>query len=252
MGRLDGKVAFVTASGGAIAGATARLFGKEGAAVCCVDIVEENVKQTASDINAAGGNAMALKCDVTDDDAVKTAVNKTVTRFGKLNVCFNAAAYSEKRHRLAEMPLEMWKSVIDVNLTGMFIVARHVIPEMQSTGGGSIINVSSIYGVVGAKERPAYCAAKGGVRMLSKSIAVDYAADNIRANSIMPGPIETPRLLARNPSIEAVIERHGPRLHQKRLGKPEEIAQTALFLASEEASFTSGADMVVDAAYTAF
>ncbi len=252
MGRLDGKVAFVTASGGAIAGATARLFGKEGAAVCCVDIVEENVKQTASDINAAGGNAMALKCDVTDDDAVKTAVNKTVTRFGKLNVCFNAAAYSEKRHRLAEMPLEMWKSVIDVNLTGMFIVARHVIPEMQSAGGGSIINVSSIYGVVGAKERPAYCAAKGGVRMLSKSIAVDYAADNIRANSIMPGPIETPRLLARNPSIEAVIERHGPRLHQKRLGKPEEIAQTALFLASEEASFTSGADMVVDAAYTAF
>ena len=252
MGRLDGKVAFVTASGGAIAGATARLFGKEGAAVCCVDIVEENVKKTASDINAAGGNAMALKCDVTDDDAVKTAVNKTVTRFGKLNVCFNAAAYSEKRHRLAEMPLEMWKSVIDVNLTGMFIVARHVIPEMQSAGGGSIINVSSIYGVVGAKERPAYCAAKGGVRMLSKSIAVDYAADNIRANSIMPGPIETPRLLARNPSIEAVIERHGPRLHQKRLGKPEEIAQTALFLASEEASFTSGADMVVDAAYTAF
>jgi len=252
MGRLDGKVAFVTASGGAIAGATARLFGKEGAAVCCVDIVEENVKKTASDINAAGGNAMALKCDVTDDDAVKTAVNKTVTKFGKLNVCFNAAAYSEKRHRLAEMPLEMWKSVIDVNLTGMFIVARHVIPEMQSAGGGSIINVSSIYGVVGAKERPAYCAAKGGVRMLSKSIAVDYAADNIRANSIMPGPIETPRLLARNPSIEAVIERHGPRLHQKRLGKPEEIAQTALFLASEEASFTSGADMVVDAAYTAF
>jgi len=252
MGRLDGKVAFVTASGGAIAGATARLFGKEGAAVCCVDIVEENVKQTASDINAAGGNAMALKCDVTDDDAVKTAVKRTVTEFGKLNVCFNAAAYSEKRHRLAEMPLDMWKSVIDVNLTGMFIVARHVIPEMQSTGGGSIINVSSIYGVVGAKERPAYCAAKGGVRMLSKSIAVDYAGDNIRANSIMPGPIETPRLLARNPSIEAVIKRHGPRLHQKRLGKPEEIAQTALFLASDEASFTSGADMVVDAAYTAF
>ena len=138
------------------------------------------------------------------------------------------------------------------NMTGMFIVARHVIPRMQEAGGGSIINVSSIYGVVGAKERPAYCAAKGGVRMLSKSIAVDYAVDNIRANSIMPGPIETPRLLARNPSIEAVIDRHGPRLHQKRLGKPEEIAKTALFLASDDASFTSGADMVVDAAYTAF
>mgnify|MGYP001269642657 FL=1 len=252
MGRLDGRVAFVTASGGAIAGATARLFGAEGAAVCCVDIVEKNVNQTAEDIKAGGGKALALTCDVTDDDAVKNAVEKCVTEFGKLNVCFNAAAYSEKRHRLAEMPLEMWKSVIDVNLTGMFIVARHVIPKMQAAKGGSIINVSSIYGVVGAKERPAYCAAKGGVRMLSKSIAVDYAVDNIRANSIMPGPIETPRLLARNPSIEAVVERHGTRLHQKRLGKPEEIAQTALFLASDDSSFTSGADMVVDAAYTAF
>jgi len=252
MGRLEGKVAFVTAAGGAIAGATARLFGSEGAAVACIDTVEENVNKTSNDIKAAGGKAIPFVCDVTDDDAVKSAVSATAAEFGRLDICFNAAAYSEKRHRLAEMPLDMWKSVIDVNLTGMFIVARHVIPRMQEAGGGSIINVSSIYGVVGAKERPAYCAAKGGVRMLSKSIAVDYAADNIRANSIMPGPIETPRLLARNPSIEAVIDRHGPRLHQKRLGKPEEIAKTALFLASDDASFTSGADMVVDAAYTAF
>ena len=252
MGQINEKVAFITAAGGAIAGATARLFAKEGAAVCCIDILEKNVMETANDINEAGGNAIALVCDVTDDEAVAKAVEKTVKEFGKLDVCFNAAAYSEKRHRLAEMPIEMWKNVIDVNLTGMFIVARNVIPKMQATGGGSIINVSSIYGLVGTKERPAYCAAKGGVRMLSKSIAVDYATDNIRANSIMPGPIETPRLLARNPSIEAVIKRHGPRLHQKRLGKPEEIAQTALFLASDDSSFTSGADMVVDAAYTAF
>ena len=179
-------------------------------------------------------------------------VEKTVAAFGKLNVLFNAAAYSEKRHRLADMPLDMWKNVIEVNLTGMFIVARHVIPRMQAAGGGAIVNISSIYGVVGAKERPAYCAAKGGVQMLSKSIAVDYAVDNIRANSIMPGPIETPRLLARNPSIEAVVARHGARLHMNRLGKPEEIARTALFLASDEASFTSGADHFVDAGYTAF
>jgi NAD(P)-dependent dehydrogenase (short-subunit alcohol dehydrogenase family) len=252
MGRLEGKVAFVTAAGGAIAGATARLFGAEGAAVACVDIVQDNVEKTAADINQAGGRAIALVCDVTDDEAVKEAVEKTVAAFGKLNVLFNAAAYSEKRHRLADMPLDMWKNVIEVNLTGMFIVARHVIPRMQAAGGGAIVNISSIYGVVGAKERPAYCAAKGGVQMLSKSIAVDYAVDNIRANSIMPGPIETPRLLARNPSIEAVVARHGARLHMNRLGKPEEIARTALFLASDEASFTSGADHFVDAGYTAF
>ena len=252
MGRLEGKVAFVTAAGGAIAGATARLFGAEGAAVACVDIVQDNVEKTAADINQAGGRAIALVCDVTDDEAVKEAVEKTVATYGNLNVLFNAAAYSEKRHRLADMPLDMWKNVIEVNLTGMFIVARHVIPRMQAAGGGAIVNISSIYGVVGAKERPAYCAAKGGVQMLSKSIAVDYAVDNIRANSIMPGPIETPRLLARNPSIEAVVARHGARLHMNRLGKPEEIARTALFLASDEASFTSGADHFVDAGYTAF
>ena len=251
MGRLEGKVAFITAAGGAIAGATARLFGAEGAAVVCVDIVQENVEQTAADISAAGGKAIAIVCDVTDDDAVKAAVDRTVAEFGKLNVLFNAAAYSENRHRLADMPLDMWKNVIEVNLTGMFIVSRHVIPQMQEAGGGSIINISSIYGVVGAKERPAYCAAKGGVQMLSKSIAVDYAIDNIRANSIMPGPIETPRLLARNPSIEAVVARHGARLHMGRLGKPEEIAKTALFLASDDSSFTSGADHYVDGGYTA-
>lgn len=252
MGRLDGKAAFVTAAGGAIAGATARLFGAEGAAVACVDIVEETVARTAADINGAGGRAIAIVCDVTDDDAVKAAVERTVSEFGKIDVLFNAAAYSERRHRLADMPLEMWKNVIDVNLTGMFIVARHVIPQMQQARGGSIINVSSIYGVVGTKERPAYCAAKGGVRMLTKSIAVDYAEDNIRANAIMPGPIETPRLLVRNPSLEAVVARHGARLHMGRLGKPEEIARTALFLASDEAGYTTGADHFVDAAYTAF
>jgi NAD(P)-dependent dehydrogenase (short-subunit alcohol dehydrogenase family) len=252
MGRLDGKVAFVTAAGGAIAGATARLFGAEGAAVACVDIVQENVEKTAADINEAGGKAIALVCDVTDEDAVKAAVERTADEFGTLNVLFNAAAYSEKRHRLADMPLDMWKAVIDVNLTGMFIVAKYVIPKMQQAGGGAIVNISSIYGVVGTKERPAYCAAKGGVRMLTKSIAVDYAEDNIRANAIMPGPIETPRLLVRNPSIEAVVARHGARLHMGRLGKPEEIAHTALFLVSDEASYTSGADHFVDAAYTAF
>ena len=150
------------------------------------------------------------------------------------------------------MPVDMWRSVIDVNLTGMFIVCKYAIPELQKAGGGSIVNVSSIYGRVAARERPAYCSAKGGVRMLSKSIAVDYAEDNIRCNAILRGPITGPRILQRNPSVAAVVERHGQRLHFKRLGRASEIAQTALFLASDESSFTSGADMAVDAGYTAF
>jgi len=252
MGLLDGKVAFVTAAGGNIAGATARLFAAEGASVACLDIVEDDVNQTAADINGAGGKAIAMVCDVTDEEAVKAAIAATVSAFGSLTTVFNAAAFSEKKHRVADMPVDMWRSVIDVNLTGMFIVCKYAIPEMQKAGGGSIINVSSIYGKVAARERPAYSASKGGVRMLTKSITVDYAEDNIRANSILPGPIEGPRLLVRNPSIEAVVARHGQRLHMKRLGQASEIAQTALFLASDESSFTSGADMAVDAGYTAF
>lgn len=251
MGRLDGKVAFVTAAGGAIAGATARLYAAEGAAVCCLDVVEDTVLKTAADIEAAGGRAFAAVCDVTDPDAVIAALDATVAAYGKLDTVFSAAAYSEQRHRLADMPLEMWRAVIDVNLTGMFIVAKYAIPHMQKNSGGTLVLMSSIYGHVGATERPAYNASKGGVRMLAKSIAVDYAQDNIRANAILPGPIETPRLLIRNSSIEGVIERHGPRLMQDRLGQPEEVAKTALFLASDDSSFTSGADHFVDAGYTA-
>ena len=234
MGLLDGKVALITAAGGNIAGATARLFAAEGALVACL------------------GRAIAIPCDVSDADAVRDAVAETVSAFGKITTVFNAAAHSEARHRLADMPVEMWRSVIDVNLTGMFIVCKFTIPELQKAGGGSIVNVSSIYGKVAAPERPAYCSSKGGVRMMTRSIAVDYAEDNIRCNAILPGPIEGPRMLARNPSIAAVVERHGARLHMKRLGQSSEIARTALFLASDESSFTSGADLAVDAGYTAF
>ncbi len=252
MGLLDGKVAFVTAAGGNIAGATARLFAEEGAAVACADVAEEDVRKTAADIEAAGGRAIAMVCDVTDEDAVKECIARTVAELGPLTTLFNAAAHSEQRFKVADMPVDMWRRTIDVDLTGMFIVCKYAIPEILKAGGGSIVNISSTYGKIAAAERPAYCSAKGGVRMLTKSIAVDYAADNIRCNSILPGPIEGPRMLQRNPSIEAVVARHGQRLHFKRLGQSIEIARTALFLASDESSYTNGADMAVDAGYTAF
>ncbi len=251
MGRLEGKSAFVTAAGGGIAGATARLFAAEGAAVCCVDIAEEQVERTAAEIAAAGGRAFARVCDVTDPEAVAAALADTAARFGSLDIVFGAAAYSEPRYRVADMPLEIWKSVIDVNLTGMFVVAKLAVPHMRASGGGSVILVSSIYGHIGAAGRPAYSASKGGVRMLAKAIAIDHAEDNIRANAILPGPIATPRLLVRNPSLEAVAERHAARLLQNRLGRPEEVAQCALYLASDDAAFVSGADHFVDAGYTA-
>jgi NAD(P)-dependent dehydrogenase (short-subunit alcohol dehydrogenase family) len=251
MGRLEGKVAFVTAAGGAIAGATARLFAAEGAAVACVDIVEANVKKTAADIKAAGGKAIDIVCDVTDEDAVKSAIDETVSAFGKLNVVFNAAAFTDPLLPLHELDVALWRKTFDVNITGMFIVTKYAIPHMKNAGSGSFINISSIYGARAAKKRPAYCSSKGAVRMLSKSVAVDYAEDNIRANSILPGPIETPRLLVANKNMDDVINRHRPHLPAARLGQPMEIAKTAVFLASEESSFMSGNDCFVDGAYNA-
>ena len=251
MGRLKGKVAFVTAAGGAIAGATARLFAAEGAAVACVDIVEENVEKTATDIKAAGGKAIDIVCDVTDEDAVKTAIDETVSAFGKLNVVFNAAAFTDPLLPLHELDVALWRKTFDVNITGMFIVTKYAIPHMKNAGSGSFINISSIYGARAAKKRPAYCSSKGAVRMLSRSVAVDYAEDNIRANSILPGPIETPRLLVANKNMDDVINRHRPHLPAARLGQPMEIAKTAVFLASEESSFMSGNDCFVDGAYNA-
>ncbi|MGY9018016.1 MAG: SDR family NAD(P)-dependent oxidoreductase [Alphaproteobacteria bacterium] len=251
MGRLEGKVAFVTAAGGAIAGATARLFAAEGAAVACVDIVEANVKKTAADIKAAGGKAIDIVCDVTDEDAVKTAIDETVSAFGKLNVVFNAAAFTDPLLPLHELDVALWRKTFDVNITGMFIVTKYAIPHMKNAGSGSFVNISSIYGARAAKKRPAYCSSKGAVRMLSKSVAVDYAEDNIRANSILPGPIETPRLLVANKNMDDVINRHRPHLPAARLGQPMEIAKTAVFLASEESSFMSGNDCFVDGAYNA-
>ncbi len=252
MRRLDGKVALVTAAGGYIAGATARLWGQEGAAVACLDIAEENVRKTAEDINDAGGKAIPIICDVTDEESVAAACAKTKEAFGPITCVMNAAAGQDKKGRVHETVIADYRRVLDINLTGMVIVAKHCLLQMLEAGVGSIVNISSIYGMVSPKERAVYATSKGGIRMLTKNIAIDYASDNIRCNSIMPGPIETPRLLVRNASLEDVLERHGPRLHIGRLGKPEEIAAAALFLASDEASYVSGTDMTVDAGYTSY
>ena len=252
MGRLDEKVAVVTAAGGYIAGATARVWGREGASVVCVDIAEENVKKTAQDINDAGGKAIAIVCDVTDEDSVAAACAKAKESYGLITCLMNAAAGQDKKARVHETDITDYRRVLDINLTGMVIIAKHCLIQMLEAGIGSIVNISSIYGMVSPKERAVYATSKGGIRMLTKNIAIDYAADNIRCNSIMPGPIQTPRLLVRNPSLEAVLERHGPRLHVGRLGQPEEIAAAALFLASDEASYVSGTDMTVDAGYTSY
>lgn len=251
MGRLDRRVAFVTAAGGGIGGAIARRFAAEGAAVCCLDVNAETVGSTAAQIETAGGRAIACVCDVSDEAAVKSALDRTVASFGALHIVVNAAAASEPLADVVEMPLSTWQQVLAVNLTGIFIVCKHAIPHLRAASGGSIVNVASQLGSVVIRRRPAYVSTKGAVIQLSKSMAVDFAADNIRVNSLSPGATETTRLLARNSSMAAVREALIPRHPIGRLGQPEEIAAAALFLASDESSFVTGTDLIVDGGYTA-
>lgn len=250
MAMLEDKVALVTAAGGGIAGAIARRFGAEGAAVCCVDIDEETAERTARDIAEAGGRAVARRCDVSDEDAVRSVVDETVSAFGKLDIVVNAAAASEPLGTVVTMPLEVWREVLDVNLTGMFLVCKYAIPHLQSNGGGRIINIASTFGSIAWPQRPAYMATKGAVKQLTRSIALDFAADNIRANTISPGAIETSRLLARTPTMEQVRARMVPLHPIGRLGQPEDIANAAAFLASDQSSFMTGADVFVDGGFT--
>ena len=251
MGSLEDKAALITAAGGGIAGAIARKFADEGALVCCVDVNEETVNETVASILSEGGKAIAKICNVADEAAVAAAVDDTVSQFGKLEIVVNAAAASEPLYTVANMPLETWQEVVDVNLTGMFLISKYAIPHMQAAGGGQFINISSTFGHIAWPHRPAYMATKGAVRQLTRSIALDFASDNIRANSILPGAIETNRLLARTPTMEQVRERMVPLHPIGRLGQPEDIANAAAFLASDQSSFMTGSDVFVDGGFTA-
>ena len=251
MAQLTDKVAFVTAAGGAIAGATARRFAMEGAAVYCVDIDNDNVAQTAATITKDGGRATARHCDVTDESEVQDALAACVAEFGRLDIVFNAAAAQEPNATVETMSLSTWNEVVEVNLTGMFLVCKYAIPHLRKTGSGSIINIASTFGHIAWPERPAYMATKGAVRQLSRSIALDFSGDGIRANSISPGAIETRRLLQRTPSMEQVRERMVPLHPIGRLGQPEDIANAALYLAGDQSSFVTGSDMLVDGGFTA-
>jgi NAD(P)-dependent dehydrogenase (short-subunit alcohol dehydrogenase family) len=251
MGRLEGDVAFITASGGAIAGATAVRFASEGAAVACVDIDGPAAEATARRIRSAGGRAIAIPCDVADEAAVKDAVARAIGEFGKLTLVMNAAAVSEQNGDVVELPTADWQRSIAVNLTSYFLVCKYTVPHLRRAGGGSIINIASQLGSVVVRARPAYVTTKAAIIQLSKSMAVDFAKDNIRVNSLSPGAIETNRLLYRWKTMEAARAAMAPLHPIGRLGQPEEIADAALFLASRESRFMTGSDLVVDGAYTA-
>ena len=247
MGRLDGKVALI--SGGARGqGATeARLFVQEGASVVMGDILDDEGRQLEADLRAAGGNATYFHLDVTNEDAWRSAVQTAEQLYGKLNVLVNNAGIYIRR-RLEETTEDDLDQILAVNVKGVFLGAKHAVAAMRRAGGGSIINISSTAGLVGSPYGTAYTTSKGAVRLFTKSVAVQHARDGIRCNSIHPGPIETDML---REAFGPDREERMTRIPLGYIGSTEDIAYGALYLASDESSFVTGSELVIDGGWTA-
>jgi NAD(P)-dependent dehydrogenase (short-subunit alcohol dehydrogenase family) len=248
--RLPDKVAIVTGAASGMGAATARRFAKEGAKVVIADQLEAEGKEVAAAITAAGGTAVFMALDVTDEANWGRVVADTVARFGKLDILVNNAGISaSKFNDLLETG--MWERVMNVNSTGVFLGVAAAVPQMQKNGGGSIINLSSISGVVGqTMVHMSYNASKGAVRTLSKSVAVQFGKDNIRCNTVHPGlmpPMRTSGATA-DPAVRAKMLKSVP---LGRTGEVDEVANAILFLASDEASYVTGTELFVDGGYLA-
>lgn len=247
--RLDGKVVLI--SGGAKGqGATeAKLFAEEGASVVIADVLESNGKRLEEKLTRAGYPVRFMRLDVTSEDDWQYAVIETVRLFGKLDVLVNNAAIYQ-RVNVEETSLEEWKRVIDVNFTGVFLGTKHAIPEMRRAGGGSIVNISSTAGLVGSLRGGVYGASKGGVRIFTKTTAIQHAHEGIRANSIHPGPIDTDMITENLSTPEGRASSVG-KIPLGWIGTVDDVAFGALFLASDESSYMTGSELVIDGGMTA-
>jgi len=249
-GSYAGKVAFVTGAGTGIGRATALAFAREGAGVVVADVSEQGNRETARMIEAAGGRALAVACDVRQAEDVKAALDKAVETFGRLDVAFNNAGVEQPIMPAADLTEEQWDRIVDIDLRGVFLCMKHEIPSMLEQGGGAIVNTSSGAGVKGFAGQAAYCAAKYGIVGLTKAAALDYASQNIRVNAVCPGIIETPMMDRFSGGTPEGRERVISQEPVGRMGKPEEIAAAVLWLCSDAASFATGHAMVVDGGQT--
>lgn len=253
MQRLSGKMAFITGGGTGIGRACALLFAREGAKVAVAGRRREPLEKVAQEIIAEGHDSLAAECDVTQKTSVDRAIVAAEERFGGLNVIVNNAG-ALFVGTAEETPEEDWNRVITANLTGTFLVSRAGLPMLRRAGGGSIVNIGSYLGLVGIKQRVAYCASKGGVTLLTKAMALDHAAEKIRVNCICPALVETEMALGamqRMPDPAAYRKWRESQIPMGRAGKPEEVAELAAFLASDESAWMTGNAIAIDGGSTA-
>ena len=247
--RLNNKAVLISGGARGMGSVAAKLFCSEGASVIIGDILEDEGRKIEAEINESGGVCIFVRLDVTSEEDWDSAVNLTVERFGKLDILINNAGIFPMES-IEETTVESWDRVMDVNAKGVFLGTKAAIPAMRTSGGGSIINLSSIAGLVGSAYSASYNATKGAVRLLTKSTAIQYAKDGIRANSIHPGLVDTLMAseLLSDPDLQVKRLASTP---MGRTGTAEEIAYGALFLASDESSFMTGSELVIDGGFTA-
>lgn len=250
MGRVEKKVVVITGGALGIGRETSLLLAKEGASVAIADLLEEEGRALVKEINSSGGVAKFWRLDVSDENEVEKVYGEVTKEFGKLDATVNNAGIAGVDKPTHELTESEWDRVMDINVKGVFFCTKHAIPYMQKSGGGSIVNLSSIYGLVGAGDIPHYHASKGAVRLMAKNDALIYAKDKIRVNSVHPGFIWTPlveKLGEKDPDFRKRLDGLHPIGH---VGEPLDIAYGILYLISDESKFVTGSELVIDGGYT--
>lgn len=251
-GRFDGEVVLVTGGASGIGRSTALAFGREGAEVIVADVDAVEGEKTVRDIKRLGGDALFIRTDVSKAGDVEALIEAIIKTFGRLDCAFNNSGIEGKRGTTLDYSEEAWNRVISINLTGVWLCMKYELRQMTKQGSGVIVNMSSILGRVGFAEAPAYVAAKHGVIGLTKAAALENAQKGIRVNAVCPGFIQTPMLERAGVTTDRQRTAAMADLHpMKRLGKPEEVAETVLWLCSDAASFVTGHSVLIDGGYTA-